>query len=453
MAQSADAPSADRARRLERLGRYRWEMGDPRAAVEATEQAMAVLAAKPPSRLQARVLAALATRRMFLGEPAVALPLAVRAVTVARQVDADAEHAHALATLGIIKAQRGDLDAGLADLGASFTLAYRSRSIEDVVRVAGNHSHLLYRAGRFADAYQVARDGRNAAHAMDAPPTITAILGNNSAAALVASGRWAEAERLLTELVRDSGSTFIRYLHLLQLELAVGRGEGDRAAELAATLRKSPADPRFFGPLYACLAEQALNADDLVVAAAELMDGFAALRGAALAEEEIRLLAAGARLAADLALLPQPLRPPDIPGEWEALADTFTGRTQAIAAGTLLMSRQFAASVALSSPPEGTGSVPHDIHLPTPVLYLPSSAGPQVTFPGYVLPFGTHLEELASQIETAMTQRQTCTVPILGSLPEGQLVLNGAVLPFVVLCPPTPGPTSIPSGTGSVPHD
>ncbi len=121
--------------------------------------------------------------------------------------------------------------------------------------------------------------------------------------------------------------------------------------------------------------------------------------------------------------------------------------------GTLLMSRQFAASVALSSPPEGTGSVPHDIHLPTPVLYLPSSAGPQVTFPGYVLPFGTDLEELASQIETAMTQRQTCTVPILGSLPEGQLVLNGAVLPFVVLCPATPGPTSIPSGTGSVPHD
>ena len=332
VAQSADAPSADRARRLERLGRYRWEMGDPRAAVEATEQAMAVLAAKPPSRLQARVLAALATRRMFLGEPAVALPLAVRAVTVARQVDADAEHAHALATLGIIKAQRGDLDAGLADLGASFTLAYRSRSIEDVVRVAGNHSHLLYRAGRFAEAYQVARDGRNAAHAMDAPPTITAILGNNSAAALVASGRWAEAERLLTELVRDSGSTFIQYLHLLQLELAVGRGEGDRAAELAATLRKSPADPRFFGPLHACLAEQALNAGDPVAAAAELMDGFAALRGAALAEEEIRLLAAGARLAADLALLPQPLRPPDIPGEWEALADTFTGRAQAIAA-------------------------------------------------------------------------------------------------------------------------
>jgi DNA-binding CsgD family transcriptional regulator/tetratricopeptide (TPR) repeat protein len=332
VAQSATATPADRARRLERLGRYRWEMGDPRAAVEATEQAMVVLAAERPSRLQARVLAALATRRMFLGEADTALPLAVRAVSVAQQSEADAEHAHALATLGIIKAQRGDLDAGLADLRTSFTLAYRSRSIEDVVRVAANHSHLLYRAGRLAEAYEVARDGRNAAHAMDAPPTMTAALGNNAAAALVASGQWTEADRLLTELVRDSGANFIRYLHLLQLELAVGRGENEHAAELAAALRKSPADPRLFGPLHACLAEQALNAGDVVAAAAEVMDGFAALQGAALAEEEIRLLTAGARLAADLALLPQPLRHPDIPHEWEHLADTFTDRARVIIA-------------------------------------------------------------------------------------------------------------------------
>jgi hypothetical protein len=112
----AARPGPDPARRLERLGRYRWEAGDPRAAVEVTEEAMALLDAGPPSGLQARVLAALATRRMLLGESAAALPLARRAVAVARQADADAEQAHGLSTLGTIQVHLGELDEGLAAL-------------------------------------------------------------------------------------------------------------------------------------------------------------------------------------------------------------------------------------------------------------------------------------------------------------------------------------------------
>ena len=64
--------------------------------------------------------------------------------------------------------------------------------------------------------------------------------------------------------------------------------------------------------MHACLAEQALNTGDLGVAAAEVTDGLGVLAGADLAEEEIRLLAAGARLAADLAALPGSARPRDI---------------------------------------------------------------------------------------------------------------------------------------------
>ncbi|MGH3153294.1 MAG: ATP-binding protein, partial [Streptosporangiaceae bacterium] len=51
----ASAPM-DRARVLERLGRYRWEMGDLKVAVDAAEQAVLILDPEPPSRLQARVL-------------------------------------------------------------------------------------------------------------------------------------------------------------------------------------------------------------------------------------------------------------------------------------------------------------------------------------------------------------------------------------------------------------
>jgi DNA-binding NarL/FixJ family response regulator len=326
LAQSGAAPQVDRARRLERLGRYRWEAGDLKAAVEATEQAMVLLETEPPSRLQARVLAAVATWRVLLGELDAAQPLAVRAVAVAQEAGADAERAHGLATLGIITAQHGDLDGGLADLRSAFTLAVSAASVEDTIRAAANRVYLLYRAGRFAEAVEAGQAGRSAVIGMGAPPAITTGIGNNAASALVASGRWAEADRLLAELLAESTTNWTRYFQLLQLELAVGRGEAERVADLAATLRKSPDDPRLAGSLHAWLAEQALNADDLAVAAVEVVEGFAALSGAAMAEVEIRLLATGARLAADLALLPSAARPRDILDGWEQLAATFAER-------------------------------------------------------------------------------------------------------------------------------
>jgi len=323
--------AADRARLLERLGRYRWEAGDLQAAVDASGEAVALLDAAPVSALQARVLAALATWRMLLGELDEALALGVRAVAAAQQAGAVAEQAHGLATLGIVRAQRGDLDAGLAALQTAFTLACQAGRVEDVVRAAANRMYLLCTAGRFTEALAVAREGRRAARSLDAPPALTAVLDNNTAAVLTATGRWAEADQLLAELVTESAANVTRYLQLLQLELAVGRGESQRTAELATMLEKSPEDPRLIGPLHACLAEQALLAGDLVTAAAEVTEGLAALNGAALPEEEIRLLATGARVAADLAALPGLARPRDIPARWWPTAATFVGRASAIA--------------------------------------------------------------------------------------------------------------------------
>ena len=96
------------------------------------------------------MLAALATRRMLLGEPDAARPLAERAVSVSVSVSqrtgADAVHAHGLCTLGIVKAQHGELKAVLADLQQSFTLARRAGSVLDMVRAAAKRVYLLYRA-------------------------------------------------------------------------------------------------------------------------------------------------------------------------------------------------------------------------------------------------------------------------------------------------------------------
>jgi class 3 adenylate cyclase/tetratricopeptide (TPR) repeat protein len=332
LARSDAAVPVDRARRLERLGRYRWETGDPKAALDAAEQAMVILDGQPPSTLQARVLAALGTWRMMLGELDAALPLVTKAMEVAQHIGADAVYAHGLATLGILEAQYGDLEDGLSDLQAAFTLACRVGSIEDAIRAAANRVYLLYRVGRFAEAVETGRAGRSAVADMGAPPTITTGIGNNAAAALLASGRWAEADELLAELVAESTTNFTRYLQLLQLELAVGRGERERAADLAATLRKSPDDPRLVGSLHACLAEQALADDDLAAAATEVTAGLTALSGAEMAEEELRLLAAGSRLAADLAFVPSSARPGGMPDGWDERAVTFAERATVIVA-------------------------------------------------------------------------------------------------------------------------
>ena len=324
------AGTQDRARMLERLGRYDWEAGDPRAAVDATRQAWDLLETEPVSALQARILAALANCRMLLGEPDKAMPLATQAVELAEKIGADVEYAHGLAILGIVQAQRGELEAGLAALHTSFTLACRSGSIEGVVRAAANQMYLLYTAGRSAEALEVARNGRRAARSLGAPAALTSVLDNNTAAVLTVTGRWAEADQLLAELIGESRANVTRYLQLLQLELAVGRGERDSVEELATTLRKSPEDPRLLGPLHACLAEQALNAGDLATAADEVLQGLAALKGAALAEEEIRLLAAGARVSADLTALPSAAQPGKVAASWEVASASQADRARAI---------------------------------------------------------------------------------------------------------------------------
>ena len=330
LVQSGDAAPAERARLLERLGRYRFDARDLDAAVNATKRAVALLPDGPPSALRARVLAALATGRMLLGDFGGALPVAERAVTEAQQAGAVAEHAHGLATLGIVLAHRGEFDAGIAALRTSFSLARRTGNVEDVVRATADHMYLLCTAGRFTEALDVAKEGRAVAGSLDAPPALTSTLDNNVAAVLAATGRWAEADQLLADLVGESSAKASHYLELLQLELAVGRGDSERAASLAAALAKAPPDPGLVGPLRACLAEQALDAGNLVAAAEEVLDGLTALADTGWAEEEIRLLAAGARIAADIAALPAADRPGHLPEAWARMAVTFPDRARAI---------------------------------------------------------------------------------------------------------------------------
>ena len=240
---------------------------------------------EPASALQARVLAALATWRMLLGEPGEALPLAMRAVPMAEQVGADASTHMAWPRWASSRPSAASWRPGWRRSTPRFALACRTGDIEDIVRAATNRMYLLYTAGRFAEALDMARDGRQAARSLGAPPALTSVLDNNTAAVLIATGRWAEADQLLAELIGESAANVTRYLQLLPAGTGRRPGrDGSARRNWPAALRDSPEDPRLLGPLHACLAEQALNAGDLVTAADEVLHGLAALKGAALAE-------------------------------------------------------------------------------------------------------------------------------------------------------------------------
>ena len=334
-----------RAHLLERLGRYQWQAGDPTAAVGATTEALGLLDDAEPTALLARVLAAHATGLMILGHLDAALPIADRAVATARAVGADAQEAHALATHGVLLARGGDVEAGLSVLIRSFDVARRVQSVEDVTRAAANHVYVLCTTGRFDEAIDVAREGRTVARALGAPASTTAMLDNNAAAVLVATGRWEEATQFLADLV-DEDPAAGAPLQLVRLELAVGQGDDDRVRDLCAMLSQVKGDPRVVAPTYAWSAEHALHRSDPGSATRDVVAGLAALDGHTLVEQELRLLTIGLRAAADVAAWVGP--PLQLAVAWPAVSATLIERVRARSGPRHLVLPEVAAYVVLA---------------------------------------------------------------------------------------------------------
>ncbi len=140
--------------------------------------------------------------------------------------------------------------------------------------------------------------------------------------------------------------------------------------------------------------------------------------------------------------------------------ETISTAVTAPLSGTLVLSRR-AASVAAFNELVVGGGVPNDvvlptaaINLPTPSIYLPTSSGASAGSHGYVLPSSVNLTQLGAEISAAMNAGSQLTIN-LGSGPVGGavVVLSGAALPFVVLCPATNALGTASGGGGGVPND
>lgn len=112
-------------------------------------------------------------------------------------------------------------------------------------------------------------------------------------------------------------------------------------------------------------------------------------------------------------------------------------------AGTLLLSRRLFGSVVILSPPPDSGHIPNGLILTEPCLYVPSTTGPDPhSNPPryYQLDRSEDLQALRAKITAAMSGGTFITVNVTGRADTGVVVLNGAALSFVVVCPATPMP-------------
>ncbi|WP_431960802.1 helix-turn-helix transcriptional regulator [Actinacidiphila sp. bgisy160] len=189
----------------------------------------------PPSPVHAEVLESAAGWDMMHDPGPDSIATAERAIELARLVGAEETELHARVTLGILLADAGDADAGIAELEAARERAAAARYGNLTVNTDANLAALLEAVGRSEEAIEVARRGVESAtrHGLRDGATFAAA---NEAESLLALGRWDEAAEVAARGREGTDhALYLGWAATLLAHLAVLRGEYDRAeAEVAA---------------------------------------------------------------------------------------------------------------------------------------------------------------------------------------------------------------------------
>jgi DNA-binding CsgD family transcriptional regulator len=250
----------------ERLAHCLRTLRDP-AALEAQRQAVRLVPPEP-SVERAWVLGSLAQYLLSVDRFAEARRPAEEAAAIAAEVGAIAEEATAHATLGDALIHLGEPGVGLTELAVAVRLATQTGDVIAVLRTLVSRSDGLVAAGRLEEAATVALDGLQQARRLGLVHRNGSILASNATEALLALGRWDQAEQVSREGLEIglSGPAHIA-LSLWRSALELGLGDLDAAeVRLKAVRRLLPGSihqAQYAGPLFAGLAELALWRGDL----------------------------------------------------------------------------------------------------------------------------------------------------------------------------------------------
>jgi DNA-binding CsgD family transcriptional regulator/tetratricopeptide (TPR) repeat protein len=317
----------------EQLARCLRRLSDP-AALDAHQQAVRLMPPQPSAE-RARVLGSLAQYLLIVDRFAELMGPAGEAIATAERVGAVAEEANARTALGGALIYLGEPDAGLAELETAVRLATEAGDLIVMLRAILNRSDKLLAAGRLTEAATVALDGIQQARRLGLARLYGPLLAHVATDALLALGRWGQAEQLSREGLETSpsGPAYVA-LPLARAALELGLGDLDAAqARLQAVRRLLPGsipEARNAGPLFFGLAELALWRGDLEQAR-QLVDQ-AVPQVAANPRHAAPIYALGVRVEADRAELAR-ARHPGQPAPDDNTATALLDRLAQAAAG------------------------------------------------------------------------------------------------------------------------
>jgi DNA-binding CsgD family transcriptional regulator len=211
--------------------------------VAALEEAVALLPAEPPSAELAAVLASLANASLVRGDPAAAQDVGERALAAARGAGAGTYEASALITIGSASALLDEPEAGLPALREGLDVATAIGDPFAAVRAYVNTSDVLLGAARHDEASTTAVEGLALASRVGLVGQFGAILAGNAAEPLAKLGRWDEAEDLLAPAIDlNPPASRTLYLYLLRATIATARGHHEDALRQLEVMRRVAAE-------------------------------------------------------------------------------------------------------------------------------------------------------------------------------------------------------------------
>jgi DNA-binding CsgD family transcriptional regulator len=316
---------------LERMAREQFNLGHAEQAVQTRKRALALLPPEP-SEARAQVLAGQMRELMLESRYRDAVEKASEALEVARAVGDEVSEIRVLDGMGTSLFGLGRTEEGERALREALHKALDGGWLNSALTAHVNLADALAAAGRLAEARTIAEEAVAIASEHGRQRRWNDLLRSELA---FEAGDWAAAEAALPAPARPAmGTTFLNDA-LRRIELAMGRGDHERARQLLDAADDVGADtrePQWIGPLGALRAELERRGGDLEAARAAIDN---ALDRLDFCSDDVarmaRVSAAGVRVEADAAVRAHDLG--EDPAGAVANAELLLARVEACAEG------------------------------------------------------------------------------------------------------------------------
>jgi DNA-binding CsgD family transcriptional regulator len=326
----------------DRLAREQFNQGRPRAAAESRRRALELLADEP-SRERAEVLASMVRELMLESRYREAVDVAQQAIAIAEQVGHELARIRAMDGMGVSLFGLARYEEGERALRGALEAALANGFLQSALTTYVNLAEMLAMSGRLSEARAIIDDGVALAREHGIRPRWPILLRAELA---FEAGDWAMAEAELPPPGRPAmGTTYVNEA-LRWIELALGRGDHERARVLldqADDVAADSREPQWIGPLGSLRAELERRNGDLEAARAAIDNALDRLE---FCSEDVqrmaRLAATGVRVEADAAVRARDLG--DDPRGAVANAEMLLARVEACADGERPVEAAFLAS-------------------------------------------------------------------------------------------------------------